>query len=383
MKLALVGLGAMLGLGAEASPKNGSTSLRVLLDEQPAVLLTSPSGELYVRPASLRKWYRTRKPLSVRCTKGGKIQIGNKLFRPPLQVRGGPLVSDPITLSHRLPGQSYAGALLVHPGEKGCLVVNHLPLNLYLEGTLAAEVVPSWPIDALKAQAVASRTYALKKAQKPKHPHYELVSTVMDQVYKGLAKHATIQKAVEETKGQVLTHNGRIAQIFFHSRCGGQTTSEKIVWNSHKENHTTVECAYCQENPTKWTASVPLVQLASLFSFSSPPSKIKRSPSPGKRWHRLELTSGKQVRKLSGDQLRQKVGYGKLKSTLIDGWKVKDKALVVQGRGSGHGVGMCQWGAQHLASAGKNYRAILKHYYPKLRLRRFSKKALDFSKSQG
>ncbi|NBT59044.1 SpoIID/LytB domain-containing protein, partial [bacterium] len=130
-------------------------------------------------------------------------------------------------------------------------VVNYLGLDDYLLGTLGSEMSPSWEIEALKAQAVASRTYALYMIKHPKHSDYDLERSTQDQVYGGVeAEHPRVREAIQATSGEVLSFKDQPIKAFFHSRCGGSTETPGFVWNHHQGYpQKKVACPYCLKNP--------------------------------------------------------------------------------------------------------------------------------------
>lgn len=251
------------------------------------------------------------------------------------------------------------------------LTVKRYPLETYLMYVLQKEIPASWPAETLKAQAIVSRTYALYHVRHPKNQAFDLTASVEDQVFSDREGLDTrIIEAVQATSGQVLAYKGQIIPTFFHSTCGGQTERASAVWSwsKNKNEFPSIEDPYCKESPhSHWTYTLPKEELEYSLAFLG--------KDLGKNWTlkvaerteagRVEKVQfiGKESFPMSGNKLRELAGYGSLKSTFFD---VLDEgeALAFSGQGAGHGVGLCQWGAQGLAQAGKKYQDILDFYYP-------------------
>lgn len=276
-------------------------------------------------------------------------------------------------------GKSYRGVIEITPAEKGVLVVNELPLEDYLVGLINCEISSQWPIEAIKAQAVIARSYAIyQKAARGNAP-YHLESSVMDQVYDGCdIEDSRAARGVKETAGEVLTYNNAVIQAFYHSNCGGHTEASENVWGIALPYLSGVDCTYCLSAPSvRWEQTIPLKKLESLLRSAGYQVSAVKDIKPGSRNKsgRLEdvtLVSAKGQLVVSAVNFRKAIGYTVIKSTnfslRIDG----DEALF-SGTGYGHGVGLCQWGAKQRASDGFDYREILSYYYPGTRLEKTSR----------
>ena len=275
----------------------------------------------------------------------------------------------------RYASRIYRGSLWVYPDTKGMMVVNELPIEEYLVGTLAGEMSPSWELEALKAQAVASRSFAAYCKRHPRSTRYHVDSTVKDQVFVGSAiESAQLLAAVRATTGLLLTLNAQPLQAFFHSRCGGVTQDAEAVWShSPKGAMVSVNCPYCYRNPVRWQIDIAHNDLRKAFGFpqvasQSPPFGLSADRRLSGRIQSITMTEqGKKVT-IAADKLRAKVGYGRLKSAVFD-WQRKPATTTFFGTGFGHGVGLCQWGARYLAQQGKTFREILVYYYPKAEIK--------------
>lgn len=244
--------------------------------------------------------------------------------------------------------------------------IESMGLETYVASVLAGEVSPSWPIEALKAQAIASRTFALKRMKERKGRSYHVENSYMDQVFRHMPDKIFVE-AVRETAGLVLSFNGELAESSFHSTCGGHTANAKETWGQAYSYLEGVPCSFCTISPAyKWTTSMSTADLQKKLGAKIADIKVLKRASD-ERIMSLELN--KQT-KMSGHQFRMKAGPLKVKSTLIYDFKLKDKNIEMSGQGFGHGVGLCQYGTLGMARAGHTSEQILAHYYPKTSIKR-------------
>lgn len=235
-------------------------------------------------------------------------------------------------------------------------------LEKYVAAVLAGEVHESWPMEALKAQAVAARTFALLRMKERETRPFHTESTVMDQVF----KHHTSKKlmeAAQQTEGIVLVYKGVLAETSFHSTCGGHTTDSKSVWGRAYDYLTSVPCDFCSASPTfRWKQSIDLNEIEERLKQRVGSLRITSKGADG-RALKIAL-GGKGAKELSAQELRMALGPMRVKSTMLTELKLEKNSLSIAGQGFGHGVGMCQYGALGMAKNGRNMRDILYHYYP-------------------
>jgi len=271
-------------------------------------------------------------------------------------------------------GKGYRGVVEITPTEKGILVVNELPLEEFLIGLINCEISSQWPMEAVKAQAVIARSYAIFQKESRKNAQYHLESSVLDQVYEGCdIEDSRAARGVKETAGEVLTYSGSIIQAFYHSNCGGHTESSENVWGYKLPYLQGVSCRYCQNvNPYRWEQKTSLKKIeAQLKSagYNVPGLRDIRLVSRNRSNRVTELnvygTRGKVA--VPAVAFRKALGYSVIKSTNFD-LRIDDEDAVFTGNGNGHGVGLCQWGAKQRASDGFDYKEILSYYYPGTRL---------------
>jgi stage II sporulation protein D len=301
----------------------------------------------------------------------GKLQIVRIPYQP-LLTQTLELIFPQDSAAFEFEKRPYRGRVVVSPERDRLTVVNVLPLEHYLAGCVGAEMNAAWPVEALKAQAIAARSYALYRLQHPRQSQrYDLFSDTEDQVYAGYkAETPLVWKAVRDTESVYLSQAGRPASIHYHSRCGGKTDTASDVWGGSSVARTkSVPCTFCQRNPFRWSHSMSKSEFIKKMGLDQNTplalGPIQRS-STG-RVRKIELFTKEKRVALTGDSLRKALGYQNLKSALFQThWT--DAGIEIQGAGMGHGVGMCQWGAKHMADLGQTGAQILAHFYPELSL---------------
>ena len=261
-------------------------------------------------------------------------------------------------------------------------VIASLELEEYVRGVLPMEMPRSWPLEALKAQAVAARTFALyRKAERERvKASYHLETTTLDQVYLmpvveegGDATQANVERAVRETAGMVLhDRRGKAFATFFHADCGGRTEDPKVIWGSGESSGTVVDGACPLNRSGQWRLMLSGEEIAQkLRGQVSKGTKLavvgiqSLTRTGSGRIGRMKLTwSDGSTETLPAHQFRMSLGAERVKSTNFK-VAVSEGKFELSGRGFGHGVGLCQWGTRHLASKGKAFDEILRHYYPR------------------
>jgi stage II sporulation protein D len=295
---------------------------------------------------------------------GARVRLrGQNLLAPGFLVES--------TGSHfRINGRSYRDYLQILPGPNQDLwVINVLPLEEYLVGLINFEISSQWPMEAVKAQVIAARTYAYYQRGNRSGEPYDVDSGVSDQVYGGTGKEdARSRKAVEDTRGELLFYQGSPIFSVYSACCGGKTESGEYMWAGVFPYLRGVECAYCLDSPHfLWNFSIDGEQLASaLGSGTVLGSRVlgleigERSPS--RRVLTLLIQSERARQMIPGKDFRRLLGYDQLRSTNFI-VKQNEGVFHFSGLGWGHGVGFCQWGAKGMADAGADCRTILRSYY--------------------
>jgi stage II sporulation protein D len=255
----------------------------------------------------------------------------------------------------------YRGRTQLVAAGNGLTAVNHVSLEQYLYSVLGSEMSATWPQEALKAQAVAARSYALYKRATSGNNVYDVGDTTTWQVYKGLESEAQgTHQAVDATAGQVLTHKGQIILAAFHSSSGGHTENVEDVWTQPLPYLRGV-ADYDMGAPVfEWTKSISRSEMNRLiYGVGKVISMTPERKTPNGRVITMLVKGDRGSKRISGNDLRSALS---LKSTLFVVNLVGD-SFQVQGRGFGHGLGLSQWGAHNLAEQGTDYQQILGHYY--------------------
>jgi stage II sporulation protein D len=294
-----------------------------------------------------------------------------------LQVDGRP-VASPWRLSAplvHLDGLRLRGELQVGGSQHRVRVVNRVPIEAYVAGTLGRETYAGWPAEMLKAQAVAARTYALHQAHARRGEAWDLAADTSGQVYGGAdAETPAVLEATRATRGQWLAWEGRPILAVYHSASGGRTASAEEVWGRALPYLRSVPVEGEEDSPdTYWRASIPGTTLgpalASLGVQVGPVRELEvvdRSESGRARSVRVRGRDGEG--EVDAHELRKALGATVIRSTLFD-TRVGPDGFVFFGSGHGHGVGMSQWGAQSMARQGAGYLQILRAFYPGAQLR--------------
>ncbi|MCY4645106.1 MAG: SpoIID/LytB domain-containing protein [Bacteriovoracales bacterium] len=274
----------------------------------------------------------------------------------------------------------YWGDLMLTTAQDrhSCDLLQNTPMEKYISTLLAKEMRGDWPIEALKAQAVAARTYAMFQKERNPTGLFALENSEKHQV-SGHFFDETLatSKASSFTKGLILTNKrGELVPAFFHSKCGGHTFLPEKVWSSPVEGYESVSCPFCHEHGTKrWEKSISPSKIHRLFLAAlSPGSSPSSAPRPRlildqKARGDIRVFWKKKIRKIPRSFLRKKLGRKEIPSNNFTIHIERDR-FVIKGAGLGHGVGMCQFGAFEMAKRGMNHREILAHYYPQFNIQK-------------
>ncbi len=313
--------------------------------------------------------YRPRMPqITFRAVPEG-ILMGTQLM-PVLELMIEPIEDATV----RLRGQRFRGAVsVVRQPNQTLLIVNHVDLEDYLRGVLAKEAPDYWPSEALKAMAIASRTYALFQRLSKNDAAYDVTADVMSQLYGGKsAERWRTSRAVRDTRGLVLTYHGAIFPAFFHSTCGGMTERGSVMGNAYdiEPLRGGVACSFCDESPFyRWQRRLTKGDIVWAMKQQQRPSvwpldRVEATKfTPSGRVAELAIVGGGQQVALTGYDFRALLGFDRIRSTWLQFVQEGDD-IVIEGRGWGHGVGLCQWGTAKLARRGMSAREILSFYYP-------------------
>jgi len=366
-----------LSSGAEAAE-----SIRVLLSADVPRLDVRADSPFLVTEAK-GHGQTLRAPIQVIAAGTGFLLNGVRMHTDQLTLHGG---EQGLTLTFSRPARSPNGTAissgsssteisvsgLVHLVRrgKGFLVINRVDFEEYVKGVVPAEVSSTWHPEMLKAQAVAARTYALYQQMLSAAREYDVEATVQDQVYRGKQGiDAGVLRAVEDTRGLVVTYHGAPIYAAFSSTAAGLTEDAMNVWSKEYPYLKGVECPFDLASPYyQWKSSFRVDTLEQNlrqqgFSVGTIATIAPLSFSRGGRVAKLRILHSGGELVLRGEELRKAVGYTIIPSTQFAIESI-GQDVVLSGFGAGHAVGMCQWGAKELAELGYPFSTILGYYYP-------------------
>lgn len=264
----------------------------------------------------------------------------------------------------------FRGEIKIYNISGKVMVINTVDLEEYLYGVIRNEVSTWWPMEALKAQAIAARTYALNQINESKVKDYDVYADVNSQVYGGIfSEKWRTNRAVEQTRGQVLTYKGAVFPAFFHATCGGSTFDAANLWNIDLPPLKGVKCNWCRKSPHYyWERWMPVNEAEQRLDEAGYPvgdilgfDVIRRDHSGRILELRIKGTKGDSV--MLAKDFRRIMGSDTVRSTNFK-VTVIGEYVAFEGLGWGHGVGLCQWGAYYMSRAGKKADEILYFYYP-------------------
>ncbi len=261
---------------------------------------------------------------------------------------------------------------IVRQEDLTLLVVNHVPLEDYLRGVLSKEAPDYWPEEALKAIAIAARTYALYQRFTKESGPYDVTGDVMSQDYGGRSREkAATTHAVKATANLIVLYEGKPFPTFYHSTCGGMTEHARVMGPYDLEPlRGGIVCTLCAASPFyAWRRRLTKADVAWALRNSPYGSigtvnemEVTRRTASG-RAEAVTIRGALRTLKLTGYDVRSLFGFDRIRSPLFS-IVPNDEGFIIEGHGWGHGVGLCQWGAAELARRGFSAREILAFYYP-------------------
>jgi len=333
--------------------------IRVLTSVESLKFTVSSAGGLRVIDKnSSRMVYETRK--------GGLVFHPEKITTPYIVESAG----EPVFINDK----GYRGKFELHNLLGKIHVVNVINVEQYLYSVVPSEMPASWHIEALKAQAVAARTYTYYHLSNRNNTRaiYEVDSTTNFQVYKGIeSENPSTTKAVQDTTGIIMTYQHEPILAYFHSSSGGKTIEGKYVWKGSDLPYIRgVKCDYDKDSPHyQWTVTLPIDEITIAVKSKYPRMAKINSISFKRHDDRVVevsiVHSGGNIT-LTGNEFRLLFPASKVRSTYFSSEK-KGDSLVLNGRGWGHGVGMSQWGAKGRGEKGYNFEQILSHYFYRIK----------------
>jgi len=264
----------------------------------------------------------------------------------------------------------YTGKIEVWHGGQGLYLINEIPLEEYIKSVVKSETGRDWDLEALKAQAVVARTYAVFMKSKNGHFKYDITSTTLHQVYNGDVQDERISEAVKGTEDEMLTFEGNPIEAFYHSTCGGHTEDPGEVFGKSLP-YLKAQPVKCELSPLAvWARRIPLAELGEALQLEGITNAAVKSYTASGRVREVEITASNGLNLIKATELRKILGWKRLPSTAFT-LQLEEDALVIDGTGYGHGVGLCQWSALEMAREGKNYAEILSFFYPGTQLAKY------------
>lgn len=319
---------------------------------------------------TIRAWSVDGKPVAEAAGRvtldavGGRIRWnGSRVLGGTLDAAGAPEL--------RVGKRKVAGRvrLLARKGELLAVAVE--PFEAYVAAVVSRESPPRFHPEALAALAVAVRTYAVGAAAKPRDPAYDVVASVEDQVFDGMDGVAAVfREAADRTRGMVVRYRGELARTVYHSTCGGRTEDARSAWGGKDIPYLRAQlCVDCADSPVyRWEYRMPEAEgrrVAKALGVS--PGKdlqiVVTGRTPTGRASRVLVSSGGVSRELQAAVFRKVAGYAKVRSLKMEIVPAAGEWRIT-GEGWGHGVGLCQYGANGMARRGAGFREILARYYP-------------------
>jgi stage II sporulation protein D len=340
---------------ALVAPAQAALQLRVAIEQGVSQVKVGSSTKAVVRD------YSTGRKL-------GQIAAMNAVYALPSsrgvtvnQMQSGTMGIEPTGNGYVYIGDRwYRGKTLVFPTDKGLTAVNYVDLEQYLYSVLGSEMNGNWPQEALKAQAVAARTYAIYKRENESNGFYDLGDTQASQVYNGIVSEtSSTHKAVNATAGQVLTYKNQIILSVFHACSGGHTENVENVWSQSLPYLRGVQDFDRDVRECQWVKTLSGQEISKRISGVGNVMSLTPSFTPYGSIKAIKFVGDRGTRELKGEALRNALGLRSMRFTITE----DPLGLRLYGRGWGHGLGMSQWGAYYLAKLGINYQQILAHYY--------------------
>jgi len=346
-------------LSLSALAAKAEETVRIALQEKAGGVVLKAEQLWVSPPAEEPAWKEVAGGVARLSRKGGKLWLNEKPTEAPSLLFAAGKQSqqagrEPVSLDDK----ALRGQVEIFVTHQALSAVNILPLEDYLKGVLGKEMPKSFPMEALKAQAVAARTYALQKKLQRLGEEQHLGATVLHQVYGGLAaEDERTREAVEKTRGQVLLFGMEAVEAYFHASCGGLSETGKEALTRDLPYLVARPCPCRDTAAARWKTHLTEAELKKTFAVSKAQLKAGTLTSTGR--YKTLLVGDKSIPAV---EFRKRLGTTRLRSLKFQIHKEKGGYLL-SGEGYGHGAGLCQWGAKRLAEEGKTYAEILQHYY--------------------
>jgi len=347
----------------------GEPTIRVLLLEGAKQAKVSCSGPVRIIPSLGDAQFPDKLDETVVTPDEASLglKLGSTAFLGAQEVKLAPSPGSTV----KLEGKPYKGDLVLRIDKGGAAlrVINHVLAEEYVGGVLGGEMPLKWPDAALKAQSIAARTYAIWHWKSSQQLDHDVTNDTRSQVYTGQASERALA-LVRATQGRVLTWQGRMFEAYFYAACSGETASAEWVFGGPTIPPLAgATCGYCIASPhASWERKLTQAELqkglqgfgvtgriASVETFAWPRGGYVREVH-------VKHAGGEAV--IPGPKFRFAFAPALKSASFEVASDPKDDTLVVKGKGWGHGVGLCQWGAKGCADTGMDEDQILHRYYP-------------------
>lgn len=291
--------------------------------------------------------------------------------------QGGPISVTASTADGSTFTRHYAGSIVSGKVGGGLAIFNDVDVEAYVASVLASEISSSWQPEALRAQAIAVRTYGLRRMRHATSALYDVTDDTTNQVYRGVDSIVpSLQAATDATAGQWLAWHGAAADVWYHSACGGHTASPMelngVPAAPYLQGYPDADGSgrsYCSASPYyTWRNALSANSIGQVADVVGVTELTVTDRWPSGRVRTVHVQGADGAHEIDGHHFYSRasavLGYKVVPSSLFDVSSGTGGGFVLTGRGVGHGVGMCQWGAQGRAKAGQTAAQILEAYFP-------------------
>lgn len=345
-------------------------AMRVLVAEGAVITLGNDSGFLLRKEGSDRGMQSKSPALTLTTDPTGLLFVNGK--KTTLSTL---LISPATDTGVELGGHTYRGLFIATVRNGTVLCINHVPLEEYVYSVVRWESWPGWPLEVNQAFAVACRSYAvaMRKRARARGALYDVCNTNAHQTYKGTHAADHLWEAVESTRGVVMLHEGEPIVAMYDSCCGGvvPTKMDNPAIKKYPYLARSHPCTYCQSSKLySWRVTYDVHQFAQLVNSNSRPVvAIETRADAAGVVRSVRCKQGTSWISRTGSEI-----YGACKEIKSFCFTIQKKAqkICIEGRGFGHHMGLCQWGAREMARLGKGWREMLNFYYPSIRFGRIT-----------
>ncbi len=336
--------------------------------------ISSENGSAIVEIKSDEYYTHEIKPGNVQTISisGDKIKFKDKRSSKIYIYKGTPETIIKISLDGKKFSR-YRGDFEFIPYKNSVLPLNSVQSEDYIYSVVPSEIGHYFPEEAIKAQSLAARSYLYYGLRYSKYKNFDLFDNVNSQMYLGMDReNQKVNSSIDTTRGKVILYGGKPINALYYSTSGGVTANNEDVWGGNSTPY--LRSVNDRGNETKsprlkWEVKISKNELSKRFGFKVKGLKVIEVKS--NRVSKIKIYGDKTIT-ITGDKFRSIVGYGKVYSTQFRVRSSRNN-FVFNGKGSGHGVGMSQYGAYGLSKKGKTYEEILKHYYKGVKIEEYKR----------